>query len=166
MPAATASPSNFIHSPYFDTSHETTRTHTEQERLFDISFAPAETCTGVNEVRELSTGATTKGPTITGRSSADWIGLDWTVVVVLCPPTPAGVLANVTSSSPQSSRRGYQFVDNYFVRVLGGRAAWELPPGAVGATKLAVRCGWMEWMGWVRQNALAPLFLLLSFAVR
>lgn len=38
-----------------------------------------------------------------------------------------------------SYRQGYQVVDNYFVRVLAGKSAWDLPPGRVGNDELQVR---------------------------
>lgn len=73
-----------------------------------------------------------------------------------------GVQANSTTRY----RRGYQVVDNFFVRVLGGRAVWQLPPGGVGSTELTVGrrmsgCGcWrMGKLGGLWVSRLGHLFL-------
>lgn len=48
------------------------------------------------------------------------------------------VVPGSTGHFSTNYRRGYQLVDNYVVRVLAGKSAWELSPGAVGAPELMV----------------------------
>ncbi|CAM9261583.1 unnamed protein product, partial [Hapterophycus canaliculatus] len=41
-----------------------------------------------------------------------------------------------SADSSSSYRQGYQIVDNFLVRALGGKSAWDLPPGDVGKAEL------------------------------
>lgn len=47
--------------------------------------------------------------------------------------------AGHAADARSSYRQGYQVVDNYLVRVLAGKSAWDLPPGRVGEDELQVR---------------------------
>ncbi|CAN0022530.1 unnamed protein product, partial [Scytosiphon promiscuus] len=43
-----------------------------------------------------------------------------------------------SADSSSSYRQGYQVVDNFLVRALGGKSAWDLPPGDIGKAELQV----------------------------
>ncbi|CAM9454690.1 unnamed protein product [Scytosiphon promiscuus] len=67
------------------------------------------------------------------------------------------------ANSTARYRRGYQLVDNFLVRVLGGRAAWELPPGGVGSVELTtarIALGKFEVI--LRQDCLSTDLALLT----
>lgn len=60
------------------------------------------------------------------------------------PRHTAGIASNLSTHYGW----GYQLVDNYLVRVLAGKSAWDLPPGNITKEELQVGRGLLVMMQW------------------